>query len=150
MNTKELAALLTGREYGQEITPAESIVAMANGLVIIYGASDDLMEFDGAISDELGCYEGDTAYLTNEGLLKNECENDECPHFEKAKAKAATIEALWCAEPGYSWTYKTDIPHETFEIVEDGEPYCRGIVFALSDVKVSAIGVTELARGMAA
>lgn len=98
----------------------------------MFGASDDLIEFRGAIHDELGA--PTTAYLTSEGLLQNECDSSECPHFEKMKAKAATIEALWCKEEGYSFTYKTDIPHETFEIVEDGEPYCRGIVFSLSDV----------------
>lgn len=134
MNTKELAAFLTGREYGKEITKPESGQALADGLVVVFGYSDDNMEFRGAIRDEVGCYDGGTAYLTTEGLLQNECENDECPHFEKAKSKAATIEALWCKEPSYAWTFKTDIPHETFEIVEDGEPYCRGIVFALADV----------------
>ncbi len=54
-------------------------------------------------------------------------------YFERAPG-AMTIDALWCKEPGYSWTFRTDIPHATFEVVEDGEPYCRGIVFALADV----------------
>lgn len=136
MNSKELAELINGREIGKEITSAEATAAKASGLVVVYGASDDLMEFDGAISDEIGCYDGGTAYLTSGGLLKNECENDECPHFKKAKAKAATIDALWCADDGdIAWTYKTAIPHETFDIFEDGALYCRGIVFALTAVK---------------
>jgi hypothetical protein len=50
---------------------------------------------------------------------------------------ARKIEAVW-AEDGYSWTYRTDIPHATFEITEDGEPYCRGIVFALADLAVGS------------
>lgn len=33
------------------------------------------------------------------------------------------------------WIYETDIPHETFMIYEGGEPYCRGIVFSVEDVK---------------
>lgn len=134
MTSKELAALLNGREYRKELQGDEGLRAKAAGLVIVYGASDDLMELEGAISDELGAYEGTTAYITPNGLLVNECEDEDCPHFERLKARAATIEALWCAEDGYSWTYLTAIPHETFEIVEDGEPYCRGIVFALKDV----------------
>lgn len=138
MSPKELAALLNGREYRKEITAAEEVQARAHGLVVVFGASDDLMEFRGAIHDEIGCFDGGTAYLTSAGLLQNDCENDcendECPHFEKMKEKAATIDALWCAEADYSWTFKTAIPHATFEIVEDGEPYCRGIVFALADV----------------
>lgn len=134
MNAKELAAQLNGAEYPLSIGSVIRSEAKAAGLVIVYGASDDLMEFDGAIHDEMGAYEGATAYLDSSGLLEDDCDNDECPHFEKMKAKAATIEALWDPGEGYSWKYQTAIPHETFEITEDGEPYCRGIVFALADV----------------
>lgn len=136
MNTKELATLLNGRKYRGEITKEEAVRAKLDRLVVVYGASDDLMEFEGAICGEIDCYDGGTAYLTRYDLLTNDCESDACPHFEKLKAKAATIEAIWYEQEGLSWTYKTDIPHETFEIVRDGELYCRGIVFALRDVKV--------------
>ncbi|MCK4121382.1 hypothetical protein HFK83_03220 [Ralstonia pseudosolanacearum] len=140
MNAKELAAQLTGAVYPLYVSKELAKAAKESGLVIVYGASDDLMEFAGAVDDELGAYDGTTAHLDAKGLLKNDCENDECPHFEKLKGSAATIEACWCATldgAEYSWSYKTAIPHETFEIVEDGEPYCRGIVFALSDVEVA-------------
>jgi hypothetical protein len=134
MTPKTLAEKLNGAEYPFYPDKALMAAAKAAGLVIVYGASDDLMEIDGASHDELGANNGTTAYFTPAGLLVNECEDEDCPHFERLKARAATIEALWCAEDGYSWTYRTAIPHETFEIVEDGEPYCRGIVFALKDV----------------
>lgn len=137
MNAKELAALLTGREMGKEITKTEAAQAKADGFVVVFGAGDDNIELRGAINDEVGCYDGGTAYLTAEGLLTNDCDDDRCPHFAKLKAKAVTIRAGWCMEAGYSWTYATEIPHETFEIVEDGEPFCRGIVFALVDVKAA-------------
>ena len=136
MNAKELAALLNGREYLQEITDDEAKQAHAAGLVVMHGGSDDLVYFAGAISDELGANDGGEFMLTSKGLVRSECdEGENCPYFEKLKAGAAVVEALWCKEPDYSWTYKTAIPHETFEIVEDGFPYCRGIVFALADVK---------------
>lgn len=49
------------------------------------------------------------------------------------------IEAVWCPdEPDCSWAYKTDIPHVTFDVVEDGELYCRGIVFRLADAKAES------------
>lgn len=54
--------------------------------------------------------------------------------YVQRQKSAKSIEALWCKEDGYSWTYKTEIPHATFEVVEDEEPYCRGIVFALADL----------------
>ena len=49
------------------------------------------------------------------------------------------ISAIWCEyadHPSLSWTFRTKIPHETFTIMEDGEPYCIGIVFALKDVVI--------------
>lgn len=130
----EIAAELDGTEYPARISKALQARAKAAGVVIVYGASDDLMEFDGAIHDELGAYDGTTAYLTKDGLLQNECEDEECPHFAKLKAKAATIEAIF-GEDDYTWTYRTDIPHVTFEINEDDSQYCRGIVFNLVDVQ---------------
>lgn len=133
-----LAAILSGREYTKEITKEEAAQAKAAGLVVVYGASDDLMEFSGAIRDELGAFDGTTAYLTNEGLLTNDCEDSDCPFFKKMKDKAATIKAAWhnngSADGGFTWTYETAIPHETFEITDGEERYCRGIVFALKDV----------------
>lgn len=136
MTKEELAAMLNGRQYGDELSRAEADQAKAAGLVVVYGYSDDNMEFEGAISEEIGCSDGGTAYLTRAGLLQNECENEECPHFERMKARASTIEALWCNEEGYSWTYRTAIAHATFDVMEDGEKFCRGIVFSLADVPV--------------
>lgn len=143
MTPKDLAALLNGREYRKEMTPQEEALAKAHGLVVVYGASDDLMEFRGAIDDELGSYGGATEYLSPTGLLRSECLEDQCPYFERLKADAPTIKAIWCPEgTGYSWAYETKIPHETFDIIEDGEPYCRGIVFALADVWLAMPGAS--------
>lgn len=108
-------------------------LASAAGIVIVHGMSDDLMEFEGAIQDELGA--PGKAYLTNEGLLYNQCDNDGCPHYATEKECATTIEAVWCEDPDIAWTFKTSIPHETFLIKEDGEKFCRGIVFNLADVE---------------
>lgn len=132
MSTQELANALNGREYRNEITDTEEQEAKKNGLVVVFGASDDLMEFRGAVNDEIGALEGATAYFTNAGLLINECDNEDCPHFKKALAAAATINAKWDTD-GYSWIYETAIPHSVFDILEDGDKYCRGIVFLLSD-----------------
>ncbi len=50
------------------------------------------------------------------------------------------ITAIWDGDTDengqlITWTYKTDIPHETYMIYEDGEPYCRGIVFSIENLK---------------
>jgi hypothetical protein len=130
MNITELAKLLNGRQYREEITDEEAIQAKQSGLVVVYGASDDLMYFAGVIAEELGAYEGKTVYLNENGLLVNDCVDD-CPHFEKLKQSARTIKVCW-GKYGFDWVYETTIPHATFDIFEDNELYCRGIVFELA------------------
>ena len=139
----DLAARLTGREYGSEMTNDEEAEAKAAGLVVVFGASDDLMEFRGAISDELGACGGATARVTTSGLLPrweyvdkdDEAEAED--YFRRKLSGFREVEACWDTD-GYSWVIKTDIPHATFEIVEDGDTYCRGIVFALADIASAA------------
>jgi len=125
MTKEQLAEKLNGREYGEEITRDEAAQAKEHGLVVVYGTSDDLMEFYGAIHDEKDCWGGGTVYFDEEG-------QDDCPYIAKAIEGYKTIEAKWCAPDSPSWTYETDIPHATFDIMEDGEVYCRGIVFEIS------------------
>lgn len=137
MTKEELAEKLNNIQYPVRIDSETIEQARSNGLVIVYGASDDLMEFDGAISDEVGCYDGGEASIDNQGLLpcRDEIEDDEIlKDFFKREETARTIEAMWCKVDQYCWTYSTDIPHATFEVMEDDETYCRGIVFALTDV----------------
>lgn len=136
MTKEELAKMLDGMKYSFHIITEKAKTLMAGtDLVVVIGASDDLMEFRGAINDEVGCWKGGVVYLDGYGLIENDCDDHECPYFLKLCKKASFVHALWCYEPGISWTYKTDIPHATFNIMEDGDIYCRGIVFNLSDAK---------------
>lgn len=128
----EFAKMLDDREKGEEITTKEAEQAKELGLVVVYGYSDDNAEFEGAMRAEVGCYGGETIYLDGgEGFFeKCECE---CSHRQLAKEKCKTIEAVWDKD-GYSWVYETDIPHATFDIMEDGEKFCRGIVFDIKSL----------------
>lgn len=111
MNRDELAKLLDGREYGNETDKHVEKLAKAAGLVIVYGSSDDLMEFRGAVDEELSAFEGTTASLTNTGLLTSKCEaGDECPYFAAAAKRATPIDAVWSAPGEPAWTFKTDVP----------------------------------------
>lgn len=139
---EEMAIILNGREYRNEITDAEVKQAKDSGLVVVFGASDDLIEVCGAIAEEEGCSDGGTFLIGQRGFLRDwddfledgPSKEDVAKYLEQEKT-AKTIKAIWCGEPGYSWTYKTEIPHATFEIVEDAEKYCRGIVFDLEALK---------------
>ena len=125
---KILASMLDNNEYGHEMTEEDIKWAKEHNLVVVFGASDDLMEFRGAIDDETGCFEGDTVLFTKKGV---EIVNGE--YIGKN-----IIEACWCEIVNgehFSWSYKTDIPHSTFVIWEDYEPYCLGIVFSVDDLK---------------
>ncbi|RKI24682.1 hypothetical protein D7V82_14580 [bacterium 1xD8-6] len=130
MDIKEFAKSISGKKYGYpQFTKEEIETAKENGFVIVYGASDDLMEFDGAIREEIGCYGGGAAWVKGERV-------SDAPIAVGEK----TIKAIWCGGEKdadgqeITWAYETGIPHETFMVYEDGEPYCRGIVFSINDV----------------
>lgn len=131
MTLKELAEKLDGTtEYP---SMPKDIVKMAeeSGIVIVHGCSDDLIEFEGAIRDEAGCFDGGKVYFNKSGFIEEgskaerfikvfwdgQCE-DEKRHFEA------------------TWEYETDIPHETFRMYSEEELYCKGMVFYLKDIDV--------------
>lgn len=132
MTLKEFAKMLDGREYEfPQFTPEEIQTAKENGFVIVCGASDDLMEFEGAIQDEGGCFDGEKVYFNKLEV---------CQDSEDEKNYLNWINAVWDGDTDengklITWTYETEIPHETFMIYEGGEPYCRGIVFSIDNVK---------------
>lgn len=133
MDIKEFAKSISGKECGYpQFTKEEIETAKENGFVIVYGASDDLMEFEGAIRDEGGCFDGGDVYFNKNKVYQCDGKNEDDDYPNR-------ITALWCEneENGkpICWTYETEIPHETFMIYEGGEPYCRGIVFNTSDLK---------------
>ena len=143
MTAKEFAARIGGRKYGKELTEEERQLAKDNGLVVVYGASDDLMEIWGAVDEEADCFDGGTFHINRNGLIRwhddgdgDFCEN--CPYFKAELATAAEITAVWHDSGNPCWTYKTDIPHEEFAVYTDEEPdrlFCVGIVFSADSLK---------------
>lgn len=134
---KKIAKQLDGREYPFELSSEEQEKLEQFGIVVVVGQSNDIMQFLGAIRDEVYAYNGGKAYLNAASLdlLSNPCDDDECPYHKKECEKAVTVNALWDKD-GYSFIFETDIPHSTFEVKEDGGKYCRGIVFSKSDVRM--------------
>lgn len=119
MTKEQLAARLNDRQYDDEITREEEQLAKENGLVVIFGASDDLCEMCGAIDDEFDCYEG------------GDIECEEYP---------GKLRAVWCPESGGSWGYETDLSHAKFNIYEDDMLYCVGIVVDLKEYQAKGSG----------
>ena len=105
--------------------------AKDKGIVIVYGYSDDCVEFEGVLQEE---YYADV-YLKNGKVIENECESEYCPYFDEIKKNAYYIRPLFF-EDGYVVKFETNIPHKEFKWVDEiGEPYCVGILFKLSDCK---------------
>ena len=145
MKKEELAQLLNGRQYGDEMTDEEQLQARKNGLLVCYGYSYDLLELRGIIYSGAGVYDGGSIFLYKNKDQKitflNESDYDELSDIFDKKGlpislKTLPIKAEWCPEElACSWLITTDIPHATFDIYDDEELYCRGIVLELSDIE---------------
>lgn len=130
MDIHEVAAQLHENQYRLEGSKELFNKMKELGLVAVFGASDDILVMKGAINNEFYS----TVHLNENGVIHNRCEDD-CPYHNDEVINAVRVEPRWCEEPEYSWTYQTTIPHATFDILEDDEKYCRGIVFDLKNLK---------------
>lgn len=126
-STQTFAELIDKCEYRNELTPEQIQLAKDNGLVVVFGASDDLVELEGAISEEFGT----DVLIDKEGEQIEYCD-DECAHYKKAIKNANKITGHYTRN---GWIFETEIPHHTFKVMEDGELYGIGIVFSKSNLK---------------
>jgi len=133
MNASEWASLLNGREYGSEMTREEKRKAKSDGVLIFYGYSDDNVEIRGVADEEVSAYDGTTIKLLSNGSVMEDHDCD-CEYCGYKKVASVAVHADWCQIDGYSWTFRTDVPHSTFDIMEDGEKFCRGIVLDVASI----------------
>ena len=149
MTKEELAAALDGIDIENAISSPMAEIAKRAGLVIVHGESDETMKFFGAIEHEIDAYEGTAAAVDAEGLIPNFYHidkrgpdaKDELREYFRREKGGMGITAIWRGTgEGPAWSYETYIPHATFMILEDGKPWCRGIVFALADLAEVAEG----------
>jgi hypothetical protein len=131
---KGLAEMLNGRERNQELSNSDKKIACGNRLVVVYGASDDLCEFEGAISDEIGCYEGGEIYFTKEGKFPNKDELNILKEYI-VDFNINHIKAVFAPkDSNATWIYETNIPHSIFNIYDEGDLFCIGIVFSKNNL----------------
>ena len=144
---KEFAAMLYGRDCQPDLTPDELLLAQQKGFVVVYGESDDRVEFRGAIRAE-----GHTDPLIKDGhagvlALSEDGEliDDESDLYaEYISHNRNIIEVFYCRKDGLNWVFETDIPHETFLTYDGGydeeyadidDGFARCIVFEVSALK---------------
>lgn len=124
VSAKVLADMIGEAEYRSELSEEQISFAQDNGLVVVYGASDDLTIIGGAWDDELQ----NGKYWFN-SYSKSEFIDDDFVS-ENEKIGLNFIETDY-----YPFSVSTDIQHSTFPIMEDGELYGTGIIFSLKDLK---------------
>lgn len=138
MTKEQLAAQLDGREYSFELTREEAKQAKADSLVVIYGASDDLAEFAGAIDEELGA---PGEFLIFEGKLLPEMTDEDEEVLRKhgvfdmaytRRDKGTWVKVEMDDEDG--WEVTTNAPHAKFNIMEEGQVFCEAIVIDLKEL----------------
>ena len=125
MRREDLAYTLNGRKRGDEIRKEELKMSKDNGLVVVYGYSDDNLEFNGAIDDEVDAYEGVNVYINRKLEIK-----------KTPKDGRKLVKAIWAPDDlKCSWLIKSEIPNSTFDIMDsENELFCRGIVFDIKDI----------------
>lgn len=144
MKKEELALHLFEIDRREGVSEELVKAAKESGLIIIYGESDDLVEFEGLLYDEIGAYDGTDFIIAKEGE-EIPVDEDEGTYRKAKELEALPIEkggkfknlftAEWCPDGlDCSWRITTDIPHAEFNIMEDGELFSIGIVVDVKDL----------------
>lgn len=114
---KKLQEILNNSKYGGDMSIAEKY-AKEKGLLIYVTASDDLLEVYGSKRDEVSMNEGSFRNVSNENVMVKEVEG-----------------------AFYIMTTANDIMY--FDVLEDGELYCRGLIIKPKKKKKIALSLTD-------
>jgi hypothetical protein len=134
--TKEIANLLNGRMRGNEVTKQERIDFKKSGIIVIYGYSDDGIILTGAFDNGVCAFDGTEFYINKDGVLERSCDEcEDCYRYKKDYEQSKKITAIWHDLVYPCWTFRTDVPHETFDIISiSKEIFCKGIVININDL----------------
>jgi len=147
---KKFAAMLNGRDCQPNLTANELLLAKQKGFVVVYGDSDDRVEFEGAIRAEghtnplVKDRPAGTLVLSKDGDLLDE---DSKLYAEYIRENRNVINVFYCCKDGLNWVFESDIPHETFLTYDGGydedfadidDGFARCMVFEKSVLKQMA------------
>lgn len=131
-SAEQFAKILNKRDFSEGLSEVETECAKRSGLVIVMGYSDDLIEIEGTIFAEGGCFKGGEFHLKREKgkWVLNE-----------GRGEQNNISAQWYDKNAFTddgdpipWTYKTDIPHASFIAANGGDPFSEGFVFSVHNL----------------
>ena len=149
MKKEELAKILNGRQYGEEMTDEDHLQAKENGLLVCFGDTYDFLELRGIMDYGVRIFGGGSIFLYKNKDQKfsflGESNYDEIKEILEDYnldfiLPKIPIKIQWSPnwrpnELDCSWLIKTNIPHATFDLMKNEELYCRGIVLELSDIE---------------
>ena len=114
------------------------ITAMAKeaGIVMAFGASDDLCEFIGAWDDEVGVYDAAKIPISCDGVLKSDCDSDDaCPYFKRIAASATKLSISFKNNtPNWLLGLSDNILHVKAILTEYGKPFTEVLIFFAEDI----------------
>lgn len=119
---KEIKSRIDKIDIKQEIPKDVQVLAKDNNILIAYGGSDDLLELRGAINEEYGAWEGfDPRVMSGDGRREIEV---------LKKLLSIDLVMNWCPNDELSgnFTLKEGVEFEEFDIIEDEEVFCRGVI----------------------
>lgn len=118
------AAELNNRNE-RSVVPAA--LGAVKGLVVVYAASDDLVEVEGAMTQEIGAFDGVKLTVSK------------AQGFYETTAGEPDIEFRWCddssADSVCPWSVICNLPHRKFDILDDeGYVASVGVVLHIDDI----------------
>ena len=165
MTVQEWAAMLDGRDFrddtveigGSKYPPSndEEIRAAQDGVVIVYGYSDDLIEFRGAIHDEeSGARPVGVKRYTDAPYYRvvrqdctccdgecqgNPCEECGCVNDWATESVGAKLITAVQGKDMIEWQFETSMRHSKFRLIDSrdtgsGWTFCVGIVFSVEEL----------------
>lgn len=120
-----------GREYLGEVKD----FAEENGMVIIFGYSDDVMVVRGAINETFGAFKGTTVYFAPDGRVLTADENEEDRSETKTLPFVKAVKGTMVDGEDVMWNFETSLPCKRFHVMDDGELFCVGIVISLFHIQ---------------
>ena len=124
---------LNGREYREELEPFEEEELKKDGIIAVFGFSDDLCEIRGSLYDEIECYyDKKIVYVKESDCFVTVDYYYENPN-ELIKVDLSKRPYIDISNKN-GWKYELpNIPQVEFKIYEEESIYCTGKLFYLKD-----------------
>ena len=144
MTPQDFAALINRNQYLQELSPEQEDIARRNGFLVVFGQSDDRVEFRGVLYDEDGAYNACTLFLgVYKDLTVKRIHSEQVADVKKYEGDTVKIIAIRVDKnfdgkvEAPLWTFSADYPQDKvaeFKVYEDEEVYGNGLVIKIGDL----------------